>query len=1388
MGFSDISRRFEASPSTPAQKVDKASLLASGEWIDERTARFHDISDDERLAAWLARDTSDWHVPHDDLTRTHFVYRDYAVHSHVNGWSVIPETRPDRKPAAQIVWHKGKISRVQVKPSERRDIRIPDRNLLIDLKGTEGNNLAVVNGPASGHARCIDIDCLDEDHARAVTEVALRIFGETPFRRVGRAPKIMLVYRMAGEDINLPTRSVAFLGANGKPDLIQKDGSWVARNAVEFLGAAHNWTCYGLHHSTGLSFDWSQGSLHPAIGGPEHAPLITRKMLSAFYRAINDLRPLAGFGTSSSSSPIGGQSEVSKFHLITNGGDQRCWFPDISRGEWQRDGEGYVIDGREKYLSAMCWAMMSANADLMRTAGGTKLLLTSYKQHCETQLLHDGKWNSAKIARECKSKFEFALPKWQESIRNFNATGRYAVKATPIRLRPDGTALIAQHVTGTPRPDDGSLDWLPEQAGPIPELTSTKKTRAITKVVKTAEQKAADAAARALIPTLEEREAHHIRVAAEVDAGIAAFFEDVARAAVGGIEGDVPVHLLKAPTGAGKSTRTISYIKDMVASIKAMGARQPGEGQIFILLPSHDNIDEGLLTASREGMHVPTESEFDEDDAIAQLAEIGVFAERFMGKKRSKCQRTAEMELLTSKGIGASGLCGAEVEEEEDELVKKMMKARGEKIEKVEILCPFRARGECEYWKQMPRVAAADVVFLPHAYLTMMSLPKVIKGARAVVIDESFIYQVLHQSRMDLDILTTPRKQPFITKKERALYPDRTADDIGTTMLAQRDEVAGIAHDAIRADECPAAAIRDAGKSALVPTALTVVKRSHSDEREITPEVNMEDILSLTTRPKGEALIEEERFWKIIEDRITALDDGTATGDREERLQLVYVLKDGKHKPHVRLSWRSKPNWENVPKLLLDASANERVIAKVFGVVPVVHDVQAPLNLRTILIADRPFANRAFIPDGEATRAEQEVALETLNKTRAMVTKVSGAYSYGRVLMGSTIAVREAIGQGAWAPPENVDPVHYGALRGLDGFKNHSVAISVGRSEQPIHIVDGYKAALTYDDPEPERPFDALGTGLKANGKPLFREGYVRRIKMRTGDDYEIEVPMMRGTWGQIIETSWREEELRQFVGRLRPVYAGGKVAPGQNAEVPVWICQSKVLPEDFAVDEIFSLDDMSADAEFYDTLRLAEGVLADGITDRLPGCGHLAGERLGAWAKRVLPDVPKLGERLVTSMHRVRYRIAGSDQVHIARIAAWHDDPVAALHAAAKVAKVTITEVMDVEMSARTRVTAAKPRAHDKIDAKLAEIAPFRDPRILLQDREEKLKAAYSRIEAAGARGMSIELLESRWRNGEILEDIVDIYTAEFERSQWVRVFDGEEIYEIEPHYMLAA
>ena len=186
---------------------------------------------------------------------------------------------------------------------------------------------------------------------------------------------------------------------------------------------------------------------------------------------------------------------------------------------------------------------------------------------------------------------------------------------------------------------------------------------------------------------------------------------------------------------------------------------------------------------------------------------------------------------------------------------------------------------------------------------------------------------------------------------------------------------------------------------------------------------------------------------------------------------------------------------------------------------------------------------------------------------------------------------------GPWTPrPGNLDEVHYGAQRGLDFAKNHLAAISIGRSEMEIWLVDGLAAALSWDTDDPEEPYDKRGDGLDDRGKLLLRRGVTRMVARRDGSDVGLPVPMVPGFYGRKIDQQWRDEELAQFRGRLRPVY---------RDEPATWICVSSVFPEGVVADAILTLDEAIATwSPVMSVLSHPDvmGVVAPGVTDRQDG------------------------------------------------------------------------------------------------------------------------------------------------------------------------------------------
>jgi Bifunctional DNA primase/polymerase, N-terminal len=125
-------------------------------------------------------------------------------------------------------------------------------------------------GFATGGAEqiiAIDLDFLDEDAADKALALTIKHLGETPFIRIGKYPKRLLLYRYS------EAHAVAgkFFGSF---EVFSKVGVQVA--------------FFGIHPATGQPYTWPAES--PATLPPTAAPEVTHAAIRAL---IDDLRPLA---------------------------------------------------------------------------------------------------------------------------------------------------------------------------------------------------------------------------------------------------------------------------------------------------------------------------------------------------------------------------------------------------------------------------------------------------------------------------------------------------------------------------------------------------------------------------------------------------------------------------------------------------------------------------------------------------------------------------------------------------------------------------------------------------------------------------------------------------------------------------------------------------------------------------------------------------------------------------------------------------------------------------------------------------------------------------------------------------------------------------------------
>ncbi len=1115
-----------------------------------------------------------------------------------NGWSVFPQQVMGRRGPALI-------SGAALKWKPYQDRLPTEREILSWAAQCPSHNAAIVTGAASSNLFALDLDIEDVDLAQTVREVAFEHLGETPYMRFGRAPRVVLLYRHGPED-KLRKRTYRF----GVHDA---QGAWVASgDMIEVLANGSPFTAYGHHHKTGDYFKW--GGLQPLYAGPDRAPLVYPDQIESFVAAVQDVR---GFHSKPRTLQIddgGGFVDIDgmKSPVLRSG-------PDV---DWEEDDDGKVVNGREAFLYRLVRQAIWANKEIARddSGAGLRRLQGLVADAFRSRAVLDGRWDEAFLRAEVEEK---TTREQRNFIEKDNARGVSAGLPAPVEeVQPP----VRAEVKG-----DDSLAFLPKTG------SSEGDGRDALKIFNVAIPTADVVKSRELSP---DRTEIAERVGREVVGALDAFFGEVY---AGTLTGAGNVHVLRAPTGAGKTTRTLRYIAedprthrhDDDGADDDEGGGKRGVGPILFLMPTYNNIaelrsradalnldagldDEGLRIQARSFGLVPAD-EFDVsvDHLRRDAINAGLRVMVYQGKLRAGCRVVEKMEMLMEAGIGSSGLCKA----------KKKTKDGETEV----TLCQHYVG--CPAIEQRKEIARSHVVFMAHAFFTL-KIPDELQGARCVIADERVFHLFVHTAQMHRTTLKLSRNEPRLTKKEieEGVHPDHLIDD--------RAEAADKAAAALQNGRCPAKELFNLriSRDGVTRTGLDLVKsakrvcgNSLTTGTEVHPDMSVESLRDLCNRPTGTEVREEWRFWQIVEERIEALQKDAlnvalvaeatrhreriaaeaatlgeayappalpdfarcARGDREYRIQfLKETVEEGGVLEKIRLSWRSAPNWVGLPLLLLDASSPPEVIRKIFGQRQVVtHDIEAPLNVRTVAVVDRTYSNAAIVAGAGYDSKERILAGRLKASVRNVISAISGLYGWGRVVCGGSIVVRRAINT-AWGQPTNVDWCHFGAMRGLDFAKNHAAAISVGRMEVPIPVIDGLVAALTYDDHEPETPYDVNGDQKESKDKnagPLKLPLATQVVKMRSGEDVGINVPCFPGTWARIVQRQYREEELSQFLGRLRPVYRSG--------EAPVWFALSKVLPEHVIVDEVVSLDDlvMKLVSRRHTRVKLWDGVRATG-------------------------------------------------------------------------------------------------------------------------------------------------------------------------------------------------
>jgi hypothetical protein len=1141
-----------------------------------------------------------------------------------NGWSIFPQIGIGERRAP------GKVDGETIAWQKKYDLENklpPAASLKKWISQCRDHNIALVCGPASGDVFVLDIDVLDPTWNARIMDLAFEIIGPTPFRRVGKAPKIVLLYRwhkFFGDERPPPKRKYQF-----------DDGGVASTDALEILSRGSPVTIFGRHHTTGRDFRWLGPS--PFDSAPMDLPEVSPETVKKFVDALNEMRPFYAGSSFDGGSDVAWEVDPNSELVI----------PKLRRSAgaavpWSENAAGRAYEGGDAYMNRLVLFAVTNNRNFIGSDEGKRqikaMILDQFVATAETT----GRWTGEKLRYEVETRVE----------RTINRIKSGDLKASQHQVRKTADGKVLRDVTAiAPRPvaaaGNDSLSFLPPARATAGELLAGQgRTPVKVHLHPNSEDQAEVERRRAARAIVTDRTHEAKRTSATIDAAVAAYLDDVYAPIE---ERRNVIHLLKTPTGSGKTSRTFRIIaldertrEDY--QIAGKDGIEVGRFPFLFLLPTYDNIgelrnrahalnldpdlsDEQFAEAAEELGLLPADRvEARLADLRREAANAGLIAMTYKGKVAAGCRMADKLKLAMEAGISTSGFCRAEVAIENG--------APGEKDVRY---CPYHPDintvDPCPAILQRKQVQKAHVVFLPHAFMAL-NVPEELQKVRGVIADERIHSLFLHVTKFPLCTLDNPRPAPKLTKKERKAGVDPQE------FLAAREILGGWAAEALDAGRDSAREILDRCREAertkktkdwigagnlaalrMLAHAKRCCAGSWEVGRLITPDLGIDELREICETPTGINIREEHRFWTILLDGVERLikagitealarETGRLTTPPvpDMRIQLLRPIDDRVGMPGqkmIRISWRTEPNWPDRPLLLLDASAAPEIVCKVLGrrmedlkLTP----LETSMNIQTVAVIDRSYATSSLVPASDLDRTEAKTkfdAAKLVSNVRQFVSLLSSVYGWSRVVAGTTMAVRRVIGTG-WKCPGNIDWVHFGALRGLDFAKYHAAAVSIGRLEPPVWAIDGICAALTYDDAEPEKPFDAAGTGRDAEGKDLRLPQIPTVVKMRSGHDYLLDVPgfpeltearrkqLGRDSWHRILHAQFREEEQSQFLGRLRPVYREG--------ETPVWFCVARVIPEGVIVDDLVALEDFIGDARcapaLWEAVRRSGGFL----------------------------------------------------------------------------------------------------------------------------------------------------------------------------------------------------
>ncbi len=160
---------------------------------------------------------------------------------------------------------------------------------------------------------------------------------------------------------------------------------------------------------------------------------------------------------------------------------------------------------------------------------------------------------------------------------------------------------------------------------------------------------------------------------------------------------------------------------------------------------------------------------------------------------------------------------------------------------------------------------------------------------------------------------------------------------------------------------------------------------------------------------------------------------------------------------------------KNVPVLVIDGSADERIIKR-FMHVGTFQVIPAARNARAVQCSSTRCSTISLDPARNPSENGRKAARKRMKQLTSFIERLAAEHKRVLVVGPKAITGNPRTGKTPLLRvPSNVDLAHFGAIRGIDRWKNHDAIVVIGRNEPPIAEVEKLARALWLSHHEPLR-------------------------------------------------------------------------------------------------------------------------------------------------------------------------------------------------------------------------------------------------------------------------------------------------------------------------------